>query len=362
MAGELDVIAFGPEVCRDFGQGVTREWLETNGLGGYASSTIVGANTRRYHGLLVAALAPPGRRTMLLSKLEETLAVRDVEYDLSCNQYPGAVHPQVRTYYGSALAAFIVETTAGIPFEDYLEEYIFKPLDMHQSTFRQPLPPELANNMSVGYTYENGVFKAEEFELLNGIAPAGSMSTTATDISKFMIAHLQNGKYGEVKILEEETAELMHTRLFSHDPHLNGNAHGFWERNLNNLRILEHGGDTVFFHTFFVMIPEKNTGFFVSYNSIGAGLNVREELLQAFLDRYYPTGEAAKPIPSSDFKERISRITGYYGTTRNVYTTFDADYKLTKSGMKRNLFKYCYRVIRWAKFVYHGIIRHDPRW
>ena len=70
MAGELDVIAFGREVCRDFGQGVTKEWLETNGLGGYASSTVIGANTRRYHGLLVAALAPPGRRTMLLSKLE----------------------------------------------------------------------------------------------------------------------------------------------------------------------------------------------------------------------------------------------------------------------------------------------------
>ena len=88
------VIAFGPDVCRDFGQAVRKEWLETNGLGGYASSTIIGANTRRYHGLLVAALAPPTRRTVLLSKLEETLAVREVEYDLSCNQYPGAVHPQ----------------------------------------------------------------------------------------------------------------------------------------------------------------------------------------------------------------------------------------------------------------------------
>ncbi len=92
------MIVFGSEVCRDFGQAVTREWLETNGLGGYASSTIIGANTRRYHGLLVAALAPPGRRTLLLSKLEETLAVRDVEYDLSCNQYPGAIHPQGYQY------------------------------------------------------------------------------------------------------------------------------------------------------------------------------------------------------------------------------------------------------------------------
>lgn len=88
------MIAIGPEECRSFPRAIAREWLETNGLGGYASSTIVGANTRRYHGLLIAALQPPGRRTVLLSKLEETLAVGDVEYDLSCNQYPGAVHPQ----------------------------------------------------------------------------------------------------------------------------------------------------------------------------------------------------------------------------------------------------------------------------
>lgn len=88
------MIAFGPDVCGDFAGATAREWLETNGLGGYASSTIVGANTRRYHALLVAALDPPTRRTVLLSKLEETVALRDVEYDLSCNQYPGAIHPQ----------------------------------------------------------------------------------------------------------------------------------------------------------------------------------------------------------------------------------------------------------------------------
>ncbi|MCJ7752245.1 MAG: glycogen debranching enzyme N-terminal domain-containing protein, partial [Armatimonadetes bacterium] len=88
------MIAFGPDICRDWHQATSREWLETNGLGGFASSTIAGANTRRYHGLLVAALRPPTHRTLLLSKLEETLAVREVEYDLSCNQYPGAIHPE----------------------------------------------------------------------------------------------------------------------------------------------------------------------------------------------------------------------------------------------------------------------------
>ena len=76
------MIAFGSETCRDFDRAVTKEWIEANGLGSYASSTIIGANTRRYHGLLVAALQPPTQRTVLLSKLEETLAVREVEFRL----------------------------------------------------------------------------------------------------------------------------------------------------------------------------------------------------------------------------------------------------------------------------------------
>ena len=75
-----------------------REWLETNGLGGYASSTICGMNTRRYHGLLVAATKPPVGRMVLLSKLEETLTVDGKSYQLSVNQYPGVVHPRGDVY------------------------------------------------------------------------------------------------------------------------------------------------------------------------------------------------------------------------------------------------------------------------
>src|SRR5882724_11845013 len=72
----------------------TREWLETNEIGGFASSTISGMNTRRYHGLLVAATKPPVGRMVLLSKFEETLIVDGRRIDLSTNRYPGAIHPQ----------------------------------------------------------------------------------------------------------------------------------------------------------------------------------------------------------------------------------------------------------------------------
>jgi predicted glycogen debranching enzyme len=86
-------IQFGPAICRDLAAATQREWLETNGLGGFASSTIAGLNTRRYHGLLVAATQPPAGRMVLLSKLEETLIVGGTRFELSANQYPGVVHP-----------------------------------------------------------------------------------------------------------------------------------------------------------------------------------------------------------------------------------------------------------------------------
>jgi len=88
------MIRFGEDVCRNLDSALRREWLETNGIGGFASGTINGCNTRRYHGLLVAATKPPVGRFVLLSKLEETLAVNGRLYDLSTNRYPGVVHPQ----------------------------------------------------------------------------------------------------------------------------------------------------------------------------------------------------------------------------------------------------------------------------
>jgi len=87
-------VRLGPDVLRDPSRASLREWLHTDGLGGYASSTVVGLNTRRYHGLLVAATRPPVGRMVLLSKLEETLGVGGRRYELATNAYPGTLHPR----------------------------------------------------------------------------------------------------------------------------------------------------------------------------------------------------------------------------------------------------------------------------
>ena len=99
QTSDLSHLIFGPELLRNPNESLRREWLVTNGLGGYASSSLATANTRRYHGLLVAALNPPCGRAILLSKLEETLTVRDAQgtetaYALSANLYPGVMYPQ----------------------------------------------------------------------------------------------------------------------------------------------------------------------------------------------------------------------------------------------------------------------------
>jgi len=88
------MLRFGSDVCGNLEIAQGKEWLETNGLGGFASSTIVGMNTRRYHGLLVAATKPPVGRLVMLSKLEETVVLGGQAFELGANRYPGATHPQ----------------------------------------------------------------------------------------------------------------------------------------------------------------------------------------------------------------------------------------------------------------------------
>lgn len=78
---------------QNFAASLQYEWLETNGLGGWAGTTVAGAHSRRYHGLLVAATEPPAGRTVLLSRLDETLHVGGESFELSCNQFPGAIAP-----------------------------------------------------------------------------------------------------------------------------------------------------------------------------------------------------------------------------------------------------------------------------
>jgi predicted glycogen debranching enzyme len=95
------MIKFDSEICTNFEEALSREWLETNGIGGFASATISGANSRRYHGILTAATKPPLGRITMLSKFEETLTIGENSYELSANQFPNVVDPQGFKYLKS---------------------------------------------------------------------------------------------------------------------------------------------------------------------------------------------------------------------------------------------------------------------
>src|SRR5581483_10643121 len=92
---EAPLVSFGREVCGDLAAGLRREWLVTNGLGGFASGTLAGVGTRRYHGLLVAALTPPARRTLMVGALDEWVVVGGSRYPLSTHEWAdGTMTPQ----------------------------------------------------------------------------------------------------------------------------------------------------------------------------------------------------------------------------------------------------------------------------
>src|SRR6266540_1466223 len=113
------MISFDHETCRNLESALRKEWLETNGLGGFASSTIIGLNTRRYHGLLTAATRPPVGRMVLLSKLEEALVVAGNRYELSTNQYPGVIHYELKAAGQMATDERVLEMRPLIAFRDY---------------------------------------------------------------------------------------------------------------------------------------------------------------------------------------------------------------------------------------------------
>jgi CubicO group peptidase (beta-lactamase class C family) len=220
--------------------------------------------------------------------------------------------------YATAIAGYIVQRVSGQDYFDYVEEHILRPLNMTHSTFRQPLPDNLKDMMSKGY--EVASQPAKPFEFVEA-APAGSSSVSAMDMTHFMLAHLQNGKYENVEILKPETAQLMHSRQFENLPTMNGMCLGFYEETRNGHRIIGHGGDTQYFHSDLHLMPDAQLGFFISYNSAGKSeASEREEVWHAFLDRYFPYEPPAGQSVASSAQD-IQSLAGHYIVSRRAEKT-----------------------------------------
>jgi CubicO group peptidase (beta-lactamase class C family) len=232
--------------------------------------------------------------------------------------FPPGVTPAYSNY-ATTVAGYIVERVSGKEFSQYVVDNIYGPLGMSHTTFVQPLPADLQPLMSNGY--QTASKDAKPFEFVQAY-PAGSVSTSAADICNFMIAHLQDGRFGNTQILKAETAQLMHSRQFAADQRLNGMALGFYEETRNGHRIIGHGGDTMYFHSDLHLILDSNVGFFVSYNSAGKGeVSPRTVLFEKFLDRYFPFVPPATPAVATS-KEDAQRVGGLYIGSRRGENTF----------------------------------------
>ena len=218
--------------------------------------------------------------------------------------------------YGASLAGYIVQRVSGQPFDTYLDEHIFAPLDMKYSTFRQPLPPELAPLMSKGYRAASE--PPGEFEIV-GPAPAGSLSSPGEDMAHFMIAHLQEGEYHGKRILSAATAEMMHNTPLTMLPPLNRMELGFFETNINGREVIAHLGDTDYFHTSLHLFLNENVGFYVSFNSLGregAAGNLRSALFQDFADRYFPAPRPDTRVDAKTAAEHAALLAGNWANSR----------------------------------------------
>jgi CubicO group peptidase (beta-lactamase class C family) len=241
------------------------------------------------------------------------------------NQMPARIYPpgKVPSYsnYGLTLAGYIVERVSGEKFERYIEDHILKPLRMTNSTFDQPLPPQLAPQMSKGYLSASK--KPRDFEWVQA-APAGALSTTAADMTRFMLAFLQDGSVDGVAILRPETVQQMETRQFELDPLICGLGITFIEYWLDPVRVIGHGGDTVYFHSDMVLIPAAHMGYFISYNSLGKNVGGgRGEVLRAFMNRYFPNPNEPKVAVDENTQQSDARkVSGVYDGTRRGETTF----------------------------------------
>ena len=236
--------------------------------------------------------------------------------------YPPGTVPAYSNY-GASLAGYIAARAAGVSFEQYIEEHIFKPLRMDHSTFRQPVPEGLREHLSNSYGTASSA-KPVPFEF-GSDAPAGALSSPAPDMAQFMMAHLNGGLLpgGDEsnRILKPETTELMHSVANRPAPGVDAMAHGFYEQHRNGVRVIAHGGDLTAFHSELVLIPSAKVGLFVSFNSSGKANSVykiRTALFEAFMDRYFPRQTPPQDAPPADAKAHAAAVAGPYEGSRRA--------------------------------------------
>ena len=213
---------------------------------------------------------------------------------------------------GITLAGYAVEKTTGMSFADYVRDNIFQPLGMDRTTF-VPTAEDLSD-IARGY---NWVFERQRIMPLRHWKPypASSLTATAQDMARFMLAHLNAGNRSyepekNGRILSAGVAAKMHSRQFTMHPQMPGMAYGFREFIENNQRLLWHSGHMPGHRTALFLLPKHNLGLFFYCNS---DIKIYRPFLTAFLDRFFPGNFDPVPAPSAPVPlVELRRYAGVY--------------------------------------------------
>jgi len=209
--------------------------------------------------------------------------------------------------YGMSLAGLLVEEVSNTPFEGYLRQHIWQPLEMTDTSIAVPGD---TSRLATAYERDGEKLLPIPYEIYQ-TPPVASILSTADDMSRFMMAHLDGGRFKDKRILSEAATERMHRREATMHPKLPGWTLGFQEGDLNGLRILEHGGDIGGFSTLLTLLPAHEVGFFIVHHL--ESNNLRFDVRQAILDRYFPdTRDKKPPVPDPKQSDALKRFAGTY--------------------------------------------------
>jgi len=218
--------------------------------------------------------------------------------------------------YGISLAGYLVEQISGLDFERYLRENVWLPLGMTRTNI--DVPDSLKGDVAIGYEWTNGSNQPASWEWYHS-TPASSINATGVDMAHFIIAQLQNGRYGNIRILSDSAARDMHRQHVTSHPELPGFAYGFYEDFTNGERLLEHGGNVEGFSAQLALLPDRNIGFFIASQHESAEL--RDVVQRALLDHYFPdTRNPVPPVPLEGYRNRVARFAGTYEHTEYCHT------------------------------------------
>lgn len=221
--------------------------------------------------------------------------------------------------YGIALAGQVLAATRDIPFADAIEAELLDPMGATHSSFRQPLPTSLMDAHATGYARRD-VFRNGQFPFV-GLRPAGALSTTARDMTRFLRVHTNDGVVDGQRVLDSETVAAVNRQWATPGEQLAGMAWGFVENRHGDARVLGHSGATHGFRSGLLIIPEQELGVFVSVNSVAGG-EVTGEVLETFLST--AIGPNRQPAPESDGRPtRGNDLVGRYRSIRRSETSHE---------------------------------------